>query len=278
MGIRKREVMKYKLLVVDVDGTLLGRDGSISVKDREALAKARQSGTMVSLSTGRVPRACLNIIKQLSLDGLHIFFDGALVSDPNQSQKVYIQPLNKLIVREAVEFAHQNDIYLELYSATRYFVEQETWGTDIHRQFFNLEPVVVDFAELLNQERIIKLELMTSTPEEVARARSFYLRFNDQFHFSWVRTPTYPGIDFINVTDPRVSKGKALKALVTYLGISMTEVMAVGDGTNDIPLLSSAGLAIAMDNAPDEVKAVAHHITLDVDHSGLAAAINRFLL
>jgi hypothetical protein len=270
--------MKYKLLVVDIDGTLIGRDGSISVEDREALAKACDLGIWVSLSTGRVPRACLNIIKQLSLDGLHIFFDGALVSNPNQSEEVYVQPLNKLIVKEAVEFARSNDIYLELYSATRYFVEQETWGTDIHRQFFDLEPIVVDFTKLLNHERIIKAELMTSTAEEVAKARSFYLQFNDRLHFSWVRTPAYPGVDFINVVDPGVSKGKALAALVLHLGISMTEVMAVGDGTNDIPLLSSAGLAIAMDNAPDEVKAIAHHVTLDVDHNGLAAAINRFLL
>jgi hypothetical protein len=54
--------------------------------------------------------------------------------------------------------------------------------------------------------------------------------------------------------------------------------MAIGDGSNDIPLLSSAGLAVAMNNAPDEVKAVAHYVTLGVDHSGLAAAVKRFLL
>jgi len=270
--------MKYKLLVVDVDGTLLGRDGSISVENREALAKARQSGIMVSLSTGRVPHACLNIINQLSLDGLHIFFDGALVSNLNQSEEVYVQPLNKLILRQAVEFARSNDIYLELYSATHYFVERETWGTEIHRQFFDLEPIVTDFTELLNQERIIKAELMTSSPEEVAQANSFYLQFHDRLHFSWVSTPAYPGIDFINVVDPGVSKGEALAALVSHLGISMTEVMAVGDGTNDIPILSSVGLAIAMENAPDEVKAIAHYVTLDVDRGGLAAAIRRFLL
>jgi hypothetical protein len=62
------------------------------------------------------------------------------------------------------------------------------------------------------------------------------------------------------------------------LGVSLSEIVAIGDGVNDIPLLSLAGLAVAMDNAPDEVKAVAHYVTLDVDHSGLAAAINRFLL
>ena len=268
----------YKLLVVDIDGTLLGREGSISAEDREALAKARQSGIQVSLSTGRAAQGCRAIIDQLSLDGYHIFFDGALVSNPSLGEEVYVQPLARGVVREAVEFVHRNDIYLELYSATRYFVERETWATEIHRQYFKLEPTVVDFTELWNRERIIKGGLITSTPQEVAKARSFYIQFDRSLHFSRARSPAYPGVEFINVVAPEVSKGKALAALASHLGISMTEVMAVGDGTNDISLLSLAGLAVAMDNAPAEVKAVAHFITLDVDHSGLAAAIRQFLL
>jgi hypothetical protein len=75
-----------------------------------------------------------------------------------------------------------------------------------------------------------------------------------------------------------VSKGRALEALASYLGIPLAEVMAIGDGINDIPLLSLAGLAVAMGNASDEVKAVADYVTLDVDHSGVAAAIEKFLL
>ena len=62
------------------------------------------------------------------------------------------------------------------------------------------------------------------------------------------------------------------------MGIALSEVMAIGDGTNDISQLSLAGLAVAMGNAPDEVKAVADCITLDVEHNGLAAAIEKFLL
>jgi len=214
----------------------------------------------------------------LALDGYHIFFDGALVSNPNQSEEVYVQPLNKLIVKEAVEFARSNDIYLELYSSTRYFVERETWATEVHRQFFKLEPTVVDFTDLWSKERIIKGGLVVASAQEVAQARSFRLRFNRSLRFSEARSPAFPGVEFINVVAPEVSKGEALAALTSHLGISLTEVMAIGDGTNDIPLFSSAGLAVAMDNAPDEVKAVAHYVTLDVDHSGLAAAIERFLL
>jgi hydroxymethylpyrimidine pyrophosphatase-like HAD family hydrolase len=62
------------------------------------------------------------------------------------------------------------------------------------------------------------------------------------------------------------------------MGISMDEVAAIGDGMNDIPLLTSSGLAIAMANAPDEVKAIADHVTLDVDHQGVAEAVRRYIL
>jgi hypothetical protein len=268
--------VKYKLLVVDIDGTLLGRDGSISVDNREALAKVRDLGIAVSLSTGRAVQACLPIINQLSLDGYHIFFDGALVS--NLGEEVYSKPLDKGVVKEAVEFVQRNDIYLELYSTTHYFIEWENWATEIHRQYFKLEPRVVDFTDLWDRERIIKGGLITRSAEEMAKARSFRLQFDRSLHFSIARTPAFPGVEFTNVLAPEVSKGKALEALASHLGVSLGEVMAVGDGTNDIPLLSLAGLAIAMGNAPGEVKAVAHYVTLDVDRNGLAAAIKKFLL
>ena len=269
--------MRYKLLVVDVDGTLVGKDGSIAAEDREALARVRHLGILVSLSTGRVTQAYRGIIGQLSLGGYHIFFDGALVSSPVPGTEVYVQPLSREAVRQAVEFVHANDIYLELYSASCYFVERIAWSTEIHRRFFGIEPTVVDFNRLWEEERIIKGELVTSSPEEVAKARRFCLEFN-HLHCSWARVPAYPGVNFINVLAPEVSKGEALKALALHLEVSLDEVMAIGDGTNDISLLSAAGLAVAMGNALDEVKEVADYITLDSDHSGLAAAINRFLL
>ena len=270
--------MKYKLLVIDIDGTLVGKDGAISAGDREALAKVRHSGIPVSLSTGRVPQACRGIISQLSLDGYHIFFDGALVSNPEQGAEVYVQPLDKVLVRQGIEFAHLNEVDLEFYSVNHYFAERETWATDIRRRFFGIQPTIGDFTNIWERERIIKGTLTVSSSEEKAKASSFCLQFESSLHFSWTKSPAYPEVDFVNIVAPEVSKGEALEALASYLGVSLAEVIAIGDGTNDISLLSRAGLAVAMDNAPDEVKAVANYITHDVDHSGLAAAINKFLL
>jgi hypothetical protein len=223
-------------------------------------------------------QACSRIINQLSLDGYHIFSDGALVASPEKGEEVYVKPISGELVRQIIDFAHRNGISLDLYSATNFFAERETWATEIRRQFFNLQPTITDFSGLWQKERIIKGTLVVRSPEERAKADSFYLHFKSSLGFSWTKTPAYPEVDFINVIGLDVSKGKALEALAPYLGIALTEVIAIGDGTNDISLLSTAGLAVAMDNAPDELKAVADYVTLDVDHNGVAAAINKFLL
>jgi Cof subfamily protein (haloacid dehalogenase superfamily) len=271
-------IMKYKLLVVDVDGTLVNGSGVISAKDERTLAKAAASGVKVSLSTGRVIKACQRIIERLGLNGQHIFFDGALVSDPSKEGEVYSKPLKETVVRQAVEFARAKNIYLELYSAEHFFAEREHWSDEVHRTFFGVEPNIIDFSGIWQRERIIKAELVVHNPEERIKAEIFQKEFNGRLRFSIARSPGYPGIDFINIIDPEVSKGKALMALASFLGISMGEVMAIGDGLNDISLLEVAGLAVAMGNAPAEVRKVADYVTLDVDHSGVAAAIERFVV
>ena len=271
----------YKLLVLDIDGTLLNREGKISDEDREALAQASVLGIKVSLSTGRTLQSGLKIINQLPLDGYHIFFDGALVANPIQNSEIFVLPIRKEIVREAVAFAHQHDIRLELYSANEYFVERETWATNVRRQYFGIQPTFVDFDGIWERERIIKGTVAVFTPEERVKADMLCQRFKNELgslHFSWTATPAYPNVDFVNIVAPGVSKGKALEVLASHLSIPLDEVIAVGDERNDVSLFKLVGFSIAMGNAPDEVKAAADYVTLDVDQSGVAAAIKKFLL
>lgn len=235
-------------------------------------------GIKVSLCTGRAARSILPITSQLALDGYHISFDGALVSEPNHGQELYIKLLSKKVVKEAVEFAHLHDILIEFYSTTHYFAEEESWFTEIRRKFFEIESTLRDFTNLWKEERIIKGTLTVLSPEERANSLKFINHFQGRLDFSYTKSPAFPDVDFINVLAPGVSKRKALETLARHLGIAMNQIMGIGDGVNDISLLSVAGLAIAMGNATDEVKAVADYITLDVDHNGVAEAIKRFLL
>lgn len=267
----------YKLLAVDIDGTLVNRHGTISDRDKEALSRAREAGIQVALSTGRGLQATADVISELSLDSYHISFDGALVSHPSSSDEIYVNPISKELVRQMIDAAHDCGVDLELFTVTHYFVERETWSTEAHRDFFNTPPTIVDFNQIWERERVIKGGLVSTSTEEASRVTGFCRRLDHQLHFSPAKAPAFPDVDFTNVLSPGVSKGKALEKLAAYLKVPLREVIAFGDGTNDISLLTLAGVAVAMGNAADEVKAIADYVTLDVDHSGLAAAIDEFI-
>ena len=270
--------MRYKLLVVDIDGTLVMRAGEISAADRAALAGVREHGIGVSLCTGRAMVTGRLIVENLGLDGYHMFFDGGLVADPRTGDIVYARPLSRDVVRRAVEFACRNQLAFDLFGASSYLADKESWVTDIRRSYFGISPTIVDFDRLPEGESVIKGTLVVRSPEEKAGAERFRREFASELTLSNTVTPAFPGVDFINVVAPGVSKKGALDALVEHIGISLDQVMAIGDGVNDIPLITSAGLGVAMGNAPEKVKAVADYVTLDADHSGVAAAVVKFLL
>ncbi len=95
---------------------------------------------------------------------------------------------------------------------------------------------------------------MVHSPEEAAEAKALSDCFNSRLGFSIASTPAYPEMEFLNIVNPEVSKGAALRHLASELGAYPAEIIAIGDGYNDISLLQEAGNAVAMGDAPDEVK------------------------
>jgi hypothetical protein len=268
----------YKLLVIDIDGTLINKEGVLSEKDTEAIKKAIQTGIRVVISTGRVAQASDWVLKALSLDGYHIFSDGALVANPDSGEEVYVEPVKPELVRQLIELSYNTKMHFDFYSSKHYFIEQEDWAADIRRNFFRLTPTIVNFNDIWQTERIIKGTIIVRNDEERATARDLEKKFAGKLSFSWTDTPRYPGIYFINILSNSVSKGKALSNLCAFLKVSPALVMAIGDSNNDISLFKKVGLAVAMGNATPELKKIAHHITLSVDDGGVAAAIEEYLI
>jgi 5-amino-6-(5-phospho-D-ribitylamino)uracil phosphatase len=268
----------YQLLALDIDGTIVDKNGNISAQDLQTLSEVKKTGLKISLCTGRSANSCVSIIDQLQLEGYHTFCDGALVCNRDQSQEIYAEPIQPEQVKRLCATTQAYNIALELYTAQECLVDHETANSALERDFFGFNPRVTPFTDIWQKERIIKGGVATTSPAEEARVKALSREFAGSLEFGWARTPAYPSMCFINVTAPGVCKGQALKALAKHLDIDLANVMAIGDGRNDLSLLSEAGLAVAMGNAPQDLLALADYITEDVDHHGVTRALRQFLL
>ncbi len=270
--------MNYKLLVLDVDGTLVDAQGRVNKCDVEAINQAVRKGARVALSTGRVTLACKNLLKELNLDGYHIFFDGALVINPHTDETVSAIPINKEKVLDTIKYCRESSVYLELYSHSAFYADRANWTDEIHRKFFNVSIILEDLLEVADKKEILKMETIAKDLQEYEQADALMEKFKGQLRFSVARSPAFPGVNFYNILDTGVSKGSALVTLCNHIGISPQNTIAVGDGLNDLSLLETAGLGIAMGNAFPEVKKIADAVTDSVDEGGVARVIRDYLL
>lgn len=270
---------RYKLLITDVDGTLMSGVAEIPRENITAIAEARHAGIYVSLSTGRSIASCRKIIKQLGLqDNYHMFYDGAVITRVYDDQPIHGSCFDTSVVQEMVAFADERGIDLELATVKALYMERETWITKIKGEFFSNETIIGSLEGLWERDGIIRACLCTRDGDDETQVASFVERFGPRVQYTEAHSLQFPEVKFINMVAPGQSKGTAMNALISHLGYTADEVMAVGDWLNDVAMIKNAGLGVAMGNAHEDVKKAADHITLHVDEHGLAEAVRKFLL
>ncbi len=267
----------YKLLVLDVDGTLIGEGAYPSRRVSQAIAAAKARGVEVALSTGRATEACYHLFKQLKLDGLHIVFDGAAVVEWPSNDLIFLQALSPLAGKRLIELAREYDLFLEIYAHDFYFIEKEGPLAEHQRQKLQITPLVTDLMRLINRVKIVKGQLLAADEAQKARADLVSHLMEQYCQMSWSLDPSN-GIYFGNAISRLVSKAKALRDMIDYLGISFAEILVVGDSFNDVSTFEVAGTKVAMGNAPDSLKALADWVAPPVSQDGVAAVIEKFIL
>ena len=175
--------MNYKLLVLDVDGTLLNADNHISDEDKNAIAEARSRGVVVALCTGRVNQATQVVLNSLDLDGFHIFSDGAVVTSADNAKIIYSKTIDETLAKQLAVYIHEKHITtIDFFTPTHEYIETRTqpWFSDIRKNFFGLEAHVTDFYELCQSEGIIKATHAVASVQDRQLAKDCQSKFGDK--------------------------------------------------------------------------------------------------
>ncbi|MCB0154398.1 MAG: Cof-type HAD-IIB family hydrolase [Anaerolineae bacterium] len=267
----------YKLLILDVDGTLVGHGAYPSARVVEAITAAREKGVQVALGTGRASEACYHILRELNLDGLHVFFDGAAVVDWPSNDIVFLQALPPHAGKRLVQLSREHDLFLEIYAHDFYFIEKDNALAQQQRDKLQINSLVTNLMSLTDRIKIVKGQLLATTEAEKARVEQLSEEMARHCKMSWSFDASN-GIFFINAVARSVSKGQALRDMMDYLNIDAGQVLAMGDSFNDLATFETVGFSVAMGNAPPEVKRKAGWVAPSVDDDGVAVAIERFVL
>ena len=267
----------FELLVLDVDGTLIGHGAFPSQRVTEAIRAAKDSGVTVALGTGRASEACYHLFRNLELDGLHIVFDGAAVVEWPSNDIIFLQALPPRAMKQLIALAREYDLFLEIYAHDFYFVEQDGELAEHQRKKLRINSLVTDLMSLVNRVKVVKGQLLAANPDEKCRADLITKEMESFCKMSWSLDPSN-GIFFGNAVARTVSKAGALLELVDYLDIDISKTLAIGDSYNDLGIFKVAGAKVAMGHAPDSLKDLADWVAPVVDDDGVAVAIERFIL
>ena len=146
---------KIKLIVLDVDGTLIGKGAYPGPRVAETIAAAKAKGVRVALGTGRASEACYHLLRSLQLDGLHVFFDGAAVVEWPSNDIVFLQALPPHAGKRLVELSRQYDLFLEIYAHDFYFIEKDNALAQQQREKLQLDSLVTNLMSLTHRIKIV---------------------------------------------------------------------------------------------------------------------------
>lgn len=265
--------MTPKLVAFDVDGTLVGRDLRISECVRAAIARMTEAGIAGCLVTGRMYRATIPFARELGFDAPLICYQGAAIIDPTTDEVLVHTALPNEIVRELIAIAERDRMHLQLYRNDEYYCETRNRFSELYASLSFTQPVIVpSLREAFAYSPATKAVVVTDAPIAAEYAEKLRGIFGSRANV----TRSLP--EFVEVLDPAVDKGAALRLVAGRLGLGMDETIAIGDSWNDAALLEAAGFAVAMGSAPPELRAVADAIVADLQHDGAAEAIDKYIL
>lgn len=260
---------KIKLVATDIDGTLVKWDTRVSDGVKNCVKKLQENGVKVVLVTGRMHCATKHLRDELGLNSPVVSYQGGLIKD-SDGKTLYQENLNSDCAKEIIDWAHKNDVHLNLYIDDKLYVEKDD---DCVKRYTDgkFVPYTVCPFESLKIENVNKILAIDYGNAE--RVTGWVNELQAKFPELYIvkSTPF-----FCEIGSPMAKKSLGVEFLAKHWNLSQDEILTIGDQNNDIELLKAGGVKVAMGNATPELKECANFITDSVENDGFVKAIDKF--
>lgn len=289
----------YKLIAMDIDGTLLNSYGEVSEKNKEAIEMALQKNIEVVLTSGRMPKAILPIANEINANKYIISGNGAAIYDVQNDKIIYNSYMSKSKILEIIDICEKNSMFYNIYTNDVILTKSLNYNILFYYNENKKNP----------EDKKIKINIVNDIYKYVKEyEKEDFLKVticdNDEFVFKSImnKIKNIRNVDILEVahiskkiikhgseeheiayyyteiTNKNVNKWTALEVLLKKLEIEREKLIAIGDNVNDKEMIENAGLGIVTGNASPEMKKIANKIVANNNENGVAEAITRYAL
>lgn len=268
--------MKYKVLVLDIDGTLTNSKKEITERTKVALRKAQENGVVVVLASGRPTPGIKPIAEEIELakyGGFILSFNGAVITNYQTKEVIFEKVLPDGVVPLLYEESQKANVSIVSYLDDVIITETpDNQYVEIEAFINKMQVQKVDnFVDALRAP--VTKCLMVGEPEKLVKEEE-RLKKKIGNRLNIYRSEPF----FLEIMPQNIDKAYSLEKLLKHLGLTREQMIACGDGFNDRSMIEFAGLGVAMCNAQDAVKEVADLITLTNDEDGVALVVEDYML
>ena len=288
----------YKLIAIDLDGTLLNSYGEVSNENKMSIKKAVDKGVQVVLCSGRISSSVENIAKEIGANNYLIGGNGTIVYNIKEQQVLYNRYMDKDLVLKLVQICEKNSIYYSIFAENSILASSLKYNV----LFYNTENskktydkktkinIVSNVYEYIKQSSIKEFSKITICDNNkiifdgiIKKLRQIKkIEVLDVAHLSSKKIKNGTETEEISyyyteITKRNINKWKAIQFLINKLGINEDEVMAIGDNTNDIEMIKNAGLGVVMGNSAPDIKEIGDVIVKTNNENGVSQAIETYV-
>ena len=287
----------YKLIAIDLDGTLLNSYGEITLKNRESIKYALDKGIEIILASGRDPKTMQKISKELGIEKYLIAGNGASVYDIQLEKNIYKNFIKKEKALEIIKICKENSIFFNVYTSMGIVTESLEYNVKVFNNENNYKPnskrtnieIVKDIYEYVKEKELEILKIIicdeskiifNNIIEKIKNIKEIEVLDVEHMSKKIIKIGTEEHtIEYFytEVTNRNANKWGAIKFLINDLKIKEEEVICIGDNINDYEMVKNAGVGIVMKNSALEKKNIANFVTEDNNSDGVSYAIYKYI-